>query len=390
MRKDFDKVLGCLIGGAAGDALGYPVEFSSWAEIQREYGENGIQHYELNGDGVAEISDDTQMTIFTANGLIFWSTRGHTHGVAGYPDFYIKFAYNDWLRTQKGERCSNTWVGKDPRLHARRAPGMTCLSALEAVARGLEVRNDSKGCGGVMRVAPIALFADIDHLGEPMLPHQCAAEVAAITHKHPLGFLTAAYLEALLEVLQKEKCDSAAEFEAAMAKAWEVFQRSNDEKSAYGNLYPGECREMSEIISKAVRLAKGEMGDVEAIHEIGGGWVAEETLAIALFSCLRHFGDFACTIRSAVNHSGDSDSTGSVAGQIMGLILGASRIPDAFKTNLELLDLLETLAHDLVQGCPIDEYGVAIEGLPSHEYRTWHLKYLDHQPASAGTISPSW
>lgn len=59
---------GCLLGGAVGDALGYPVEFMLAKEIFAKYGKQGITQYGLK-KGIAQISDDTQMTLFTANGL---------------------------------------------------------------------------------------------------------------------------------------------------------------------------------------------------------------------------------------------------------------------------------------------------------------------------------
>lgn len=60
--KDIDRYRGCLLGGAAGDALGYAVEFLDDAAIFSRYGEKGITEYTLR-NGVAEISDDTQMTL---------------------------------------------------------------------------------------------------------------------------------------------------------------------------------------------------------------------------------------------------------------------------------------------------------------------------------------
>ena len=70
-----DKIRGSLIGGAIGDVLGYPVEFASYSNIKSMFGENGIARFVLNNNGVAEISDDTQMTLFTANGLLYAITR---------------------------------------------------------------------------------------------------------------------------------------------------------------------------------------------------------------------------------------------------------------------------------------------------------------------------
>lgn len=72
--KNIDKYRGCLIGGATGDALGYAVEFLDRTTILNRYGEKGITEYDLI-KGIAEISDDTQMTLFTANGLLLGTTK---------------------------------------------------------------------------------------------------------------------------------------------------------------------------------------------------------------------------------------------------------------------------------------------------------------------------
>ena len=64
-----DKFKGCLIGGASGDALGYTVEFLENEQIRSLYGEKGIIEYTLT-DNAALVSDDNQMTLFTANGLL--------------------------------------------------------------------------------------------------------------------------------------------------------------------------------------------------------------------------------------------------------------------------------------------------------------------------------
>lgn len=70
-EKYLDKIQGCLIGGAAGDALGYAVEFMSAGNISKCYGKNGIDHYKLDMEtGKALVSDDTQMTLFTAAGIL--------------------------------------------------------------------------------------------------------------------------------------------------------------------------------------------------------------------------------------------------------------------------------------------------------------------------------
>ena len=60
--------------------------------------------------------------------------------------------------------------------------------------------------------------------------------------------------------------------------------------------------------------------------------------------------DFARGVRLAVNHSGDSDSTGSIAGQILGIQLGVEAIPVQWLEALELREVIEQVAEDLAVG----------------------------------------
>ena len=127
-----DKIRGCLFGGAVGDALGYPVEFMGENAIFSRYGNRGIQEYELDPvSGKALISDDTQMTLFTANGLLVGDTRGHTRGIQGPLHSYVHNAYLDWMRTQdisfaesrKYQKHCFSWLCDVPQLYSRRAQG---------------------------------------------------------------------------------------------------------------------------------------------------------------------------------------------------------------------------------------------------------------------------
>ena len=90
-----------MVGGAVGDALGYAVEFSSYGSIVKQYGEKGITRYALNRHGLAQISDDTQMSLFTAAGILLGMTRGYMRGIMGRIDTYCRFSYLDWLHTQE-------------------------------------------------------------------------------------------------------------------------------------------------------------------------------------------------------------------------------------------------------------------------------------------------
>lgn len=372
------KIEGCLVGGAVGDALGYTVEFASLDNIRTTFGESGITRYTLNRNGKAEISDDTQMTLFTANGLLFGITRGYTRGIMGNPVNYISQAYVEWLETQDGHIRPDTfhscWIRDIKELNANRAPGTTCLKAVAKLRKQEEVDNNSKGCGGVMRVAPIALFAasqnqlrglgwsleDVDSLG---------GEVAELTHKHPLGFLPAALLTHLVYELVISENITIAFFKQTLKEAFQYLQK------IYGEFYT-DIRYLQDLIDQAVELVDSGLEDTEAISRIGEGWVGEETLAIAIYCSLKYMDDFEKAIIASVNHSGDSDSTGSVTGNIMGAIVGYDAIPSHYTEQLELRELILSIADDLYSGCIISEFGT----VDTPEKKQWEQRYVDIQP----------
>lgn len=356
-----DKIRGCLFGGAVGDALGYPVEFLSYSRIRQKYGPEGIRQYALDpATGLALISDDTQMSLFTANGIIFGYTRGHMRGIAGAPSGYVYAAYQDWLCTQTGKtpRAPVSWLLNIPALHHRRAPGTTCLNALASGECG-SIRhpiNDSKGCGGVMRAAPMGLCP-----GPRLELDKEGAEIAALTHGHSLGYMPAAVLTHLVNAGVYGGCqrgdtlaDAAAE---AMDAAAGIFA---------GDPYLGT---LQKLVDKAVMLSRNSDADEKNIRSLGEGWVAEETLAIAIYCSLRYADDFTKGVIAAVNHSGDSDSTGAVTGNILGAWLGYEKIESKWRENLELGGVILELADDLGTECPISEYHF-------DEKAVWSRKYV--------------
>ena len=155
--------------------------------------------------------------------------------------------------------------------------------------------NNSKGCGGVMRVAPAGLF----YCGEDAF--RMGAEFAALTHGHPSGFLSAGVLAYLVAAMI-----GGAELEAAIEQALVIL-----------GSYAGHD-ECTQALEQAVALARADCPDLEAVTRLGEGWVGEETLAIAVYCALKYRDDFKKALIAAVNHSGDSDSTGAVTGNILG------------------------------------------------------------------------
>ena len=347
--RDRDRFRGCLIGGAVGDALGYEVEFKNEGQIFSRYGERGITEYELH-NGKALISDDTQMTLFTATGLLVGTTRGMTRGIMGPYSGYIRYSYLDWLRTQNEryplpEGYHYSWLVNVPELFSSRAPGNTCLMALEQGGNGTieEPANNSKGCGGVMRVVPIGLyFNDKRRTVEEIA--RIGAEAAAITHGHILGWMPAA---ALAQIIHEISRNGDTVYDAVMKTLYtqDEMWPDSDEKEYF-----------IELMQKAADLAAADGKDLDAIHKLGEGWVAEETLAIAVYCALKYENDFDRAIIASVNHKGDSDSTGAVTGNILGARLGLSGIPEKYTENLELKDVILQVADDLWHDCRMTEY----------------------------------
>jgi ADP-ribosylglycohydrolase len=86
--------------------------------------------------------------------------------------------------------------------------------------------------------------------------------------------------------------------------------------------------------------------DGAAVESLGAGWVATEALAIALY-CTLATRSFEEAVILAVNHSGDSDSTGALAGSLAGTLYGEEAVPERWTADLELHGQIAAVADDL-------------------------------------------
>ena len=373
---NIDKYRGCLLGGAAGDALGYAIEFDREEAIAARYGSHGIRDYQLDERGLAPFSDDTQMTLYTANSLLcsLAALSAHTSSgaptaidaqassgaptssdapalapatlpspaaLAAYAPAQMAQFYVEWMYTQVSPYPlaePKAWISSLPELFASRAPGVTCMNACEAMANGAKAVNNSKGCGGIMRMAPVGLINTCPSFSSVEL-QRLGAQLAELTHCHELGWMPAGVFAHIVSLLARDEASSVREA---------ATQALNTLPEAFPNAhYLGQ---LQELLRYTLRLADSDMPDLEAIHALGEGWVAEEALAIGLLCSLRHEDDFAGAITSAVNHGGDSDSTGAIAGNIVGAHLGLAGIPQRYLEHLELRDTISKIADDLFTG----------------------------------------
>jgi ADP-ribosylglycohydrolase len=357
------RVRGCLLGGAIGDALGNPVEFLSLDAIRAKYGETGVTGLVPDYDGVVgRITDDTQMTLFTAEGRLAGYVRAQAKGIGGAEAALVHDAYLRWLDTQEhpgpppaeGLRHRTGRLREEPWLYARRAPGNACLSGLRAghtpdpyaplTGSTGPVNPGSKGCGTVMRSAPFGFTG----LGERH-SFELAANCARITHGHPTGYYAAGAFAALVSLLVEGESPT-----GAVLRTLDLLGR-----------YPGH-EETSTALRAAYELAADGEASAEKVESLGAGWVAEEALAIAVYAQLartRHqtyylgSGGTVCEPKPprtpieaafllSVNHSGDSDSTGAICGNLLGAQHGDVRLPQHWLSRIEGRAVIAMLADD--------------------------------------------
>ncbi len=334
-----DRIKGCLLGGAVGDALGAPVEFLDWNAIRASFGPQGIVDFAPAYGIKGAITDDTQMMLFTAEGLLRAYVCGSSRGICHVPGV-IHHALLRWLMTQDYQPSTHVtldgWLVKERDLWSRRAPGNTCVSALKASQRfGFFAQNNSKGCGAIMRVAPCAFFGNA---------FKYAAESARLTHGHPTGYMAAGLFA---DILQR------------MTDRQDSLEHALTESLAEHGGKPG-MEETRAILERVLfYFYEGYRPTPERIDELGGGWVAEQALAIGIWCALTA----TCLEQgmiTAVNHSGDSDSTGAIAGQLLGARYGSAAIPARWYQHLEMRQVIEKIARD-IERVPRDYLGYAGE-----------------------------
>lgn len=319
-----------LLSGAFGDSLGAEIEFLSLAQIRKHY-PDGLTDLPPHQRRKGAITDDTQMTLFTAEGLIRAQVRSALKGVC-HPPSVVHHALLRWHRTQGGApKLETDSIGlvADKRLWARRAPGLTCLSALaETNSFGEPARNNSKGCGAIMRVAPVALMVPPEEV------RAMAIETSALTHGHPTGQMAAAaWAEMLAQVAARDDLETIA----------------SNVASVYDALEGGA--ETARAIRRALTAPRD--GSPETVETLGGGWTAEEALSIALYACLTAK-SLDQALQIAVTHSGDSDSTGAVAGNMLGLMYPVEVLKHPWAPVIEGADIITRLVRDhlLLQHTP--------------------------------------
>jgi len=299
---DIDKILrGYLFGTACGDALGRPVEHLTLEQIKEKYGEKGI--LEVPHDSLW--TDDTQLMLVIARGLL--------QGAELEPPRLMDFIAKELV----------LWLD-EPDLGA----GPTSRGAALRLKEGIHWSGSgivSKTCGSLMRVGILGFI----YRNDPKKLVQAALLSGRITHLHPVS-------------------DAAS---IAGAYAVKLALDGVEPEEMYKTLLDvteGFSQEFTDALKKSYEIAHSGMADEDALKELGQGWYADETFALAYFCILRYPNDYRKAVQTAVNITGDSDSVGSVAGGILGAKLGIEAIPVAWIEALKEREKLEEIVEPLL------------------------------------------
>jgi ADP-ribosylglycohydrolase len=308
MRVSISNYRGCLLGGGVADAKAY-----------------GIR--DKNRD---LISDNTQMTIFTVDGLIWADDRAIRRGVYAYVPCLF-YSYQKWYYTQTGNLADKDYafilkgeILEWEELFARRGTGETSMTALAGSIRNkygtLKNRvNSSKGCGSVMRVAPIGLY----FWKNEEMAFRIGMESGALTHGHMDAILSAGYYAAFVANII-----AGADIALAATGALERLRHHEGHET------------VAALIERAISLSSSGAPALKAMEELGEGYTAEEAAALAVFVCLRYRDDFDGAVLASTTFGGNTDSIAPIAGNALGACYGLDVIPQKWIATLELQDLL--------------------------------------------------
>ena len=316
-----DQFRGALLGGACGDALGYPLQSFSVSRIQRRFGPFGLRTLvrDAKNGKLAPVSDNTQMVLATIDGIL-WADAKKLEILEGVYRGYMR-----WFYSQTGEeprRVQKTWMRRQP--HEREF----CL------VRGstkLKV-NDSKGSAALMRAVPVGLL----FAGDEKLAFDTAVKLAALSHSNPTAYYSAGALAALISCLT---------YGLTLPKSLErvTVLLSKQHKTT------GIIGLLTAAVEQANARPAGKSGTwdhIDSIASLGSGANADEALAIAIYSVLA-LDDPLDALITAANHGGKSNTTAAVTGAIEGARFGTAFMPDYWADILEGQNVISFMSDKL-------------------------------------------
>ena len=323
-----DKIRGCYWGLAIGDALGMPVEFKSIEAIRSNYGDDGILKPEKN----AIWTDDTEMTIALTKSLL---RLGKVEE--------IKDLNENTIGQTIAEEFIN-WLD-----NPGYAPGITTTRSVNFLkVKGankwkLSGANNSKGCGTVMRAAPLGIW----------FANSLTPELLSINGPYHKLLLNVSTMQS--EITHGHKAATAAALAGSYVIALVINgippeKMINPIETFCNHTHPDFETAMQRLKTSLSKRKDGTFEtDLEALTYIGQGWVGEEAFAMALYCAIQYPTDLKSCLRVSVNHDGDSDSVACIAGSILGAFHGMSIIQKDWLDFLVEKERMETILSKVIE-----------------------------------------
>lgn len=313
-----NKMVGCLLGTAIGDALGYQVEFQHVEPVKPYKVTDFAEHTHRMPDGKAMFSDDTQMAMAVARGLLRSGSLSVEETAEEVAEEFIA-----WLHDPENTR----------------APGNACLTGCRNLEAGKHWREsgkpDGRGCGTAMRSMVYGMWSP----GATPAAWRKAEELAGyhsyMTHGSDSAAASAAAVAVTVSALLNESDIPPKE----AVRLGIVAARRFDDEAA-------------DLFEAAVTCAEGKAPDggtvtpsrVLDLWRGWRGWRGDEAVAASIYCFLSNPDDYHDAVLMAANSPGDSDSLAAITGAFVGAHLGATAIPYAWVDNIEKVDQLNALA----------------------------------------------
>ena len=337
MNAKLNRYRGCLVGMAAGDALGRPVEKKTYEEIRESYGLDGLGGYDLM-NGKAEVSSYTQIAAFTCNALLLALTQGRSQGLTRY----LTLGFTEWATSQRYHRYPQkpkTWVSHMDSLRGRFCADHRMMDTVTRGSFGSVGRPSNAYASAAPLTAAIAAGLYYD---PTRMPHgdigKLSAQSVALTQGDNLAVLSGALLGYLIAGLVQAPEETLSRQVTEAAKAVSVQFAA----------FP-EAAKLEKLVAAIVQKASAPNMPPQKVMEKMDCREAHTVVLGGIFSALIAQGDFDTALITAVNHSGCSAGTAAIAGAVLGAALGEKALPDFYLENLDAAEPLRVLAKDLVQ-----------------------------------------
>ena len=339
-----DKFCGMLLGQAAGDALGAPLDALSVAMMKRQFGPFGLRTpvRSPKTSFLALLSPNTQMMLATADGLL-WASAKKIDRTEGLYRGYMRWYYGQ--TGEEARRGQRTWVRRQPHerefclarekfMRAKRGMGSTLVALASETPGSLKNKiNEANDSEALIRSGPIGLI----YAGNVRDAFYEAVRAAVLTHTNPLAYQAAAAFAGIIAGLSGKRTTLPKVLDEVMA----LLNKSEHTEA------------LTALLSAAITQAndhpagKGTPFDhVDSLHSLGTGKKAEEALAMGVYCALANDDPFEAVL-AAAHHDGKSSVTASIVGAIEGARLGRAFLPDYWMSHLEGADIIEAVAKQL-------------------------------------------